>query len=168
MLTPAYVDSLAAVYPSTSAASYLAALGLKVGQLYQVPNTSKVGMFVQAYASASESLKVGAMCYLQNHNPNAPVVDETQAATSPLFGINDNAPAAVPAGSYFFLTVNGPCQVLSSDGDAADTYEVPSATAGTGANASAYSVHQANKCLLLVANSSGAAALRAAWLFGGI
>ena len=163
MLTSTQVDSISAVYETLPAG-----LGLQLGMVRQIPNTNKFCQLVQAYASASVSLSVGAMLYLENGNANSPVVDMTQSATSPLFAVNDNAAAAVPAGYYFWATISGPCTVTTSTGDATNTFEVPSATAGQGANASAYSVHQANRLLLLAANSSGAAANRAAILFGGL
>ena len=124
MLTPANFGLLSSVYTS------LTGTGLMPGQLQQVQNTPNVKMLVQADSSGG-TIAAGAACRFKSGYASSYIVGETAAAADYVEGVNDNAGAAIPAGSYFWLSVEGFAYPLVASGTSIGELLSSSGTAGT-------------------------------------
>jgi hypothetical protein len=158
MLTPANFGLLSSVYTS------LTGTGLMPGQLQQVQNSPNIKMLVQA--SSAGTIAASAACRFTSGYASTYLVSETGAAADYVEGVNDNAGAAIPAGSYFWLSVGGFVSVLAADGTAIGEILASSATAGTlgpSTTTTASPQVQAN-IVAQAANSSGNPAVTLAYL----
>jgi hypothetical protein len=153
MLTPVTVGRANDVY-----ASLPQALGLELGMVVQEPNTGDFRQLLQADPLAAAPLKVGGALKLTGDY----VVDMTAALGDIVYAVSDLAGVVIPAGSYFWATIQGNMNPLVADGVSADELLVASAVAGVLDTFDLTpAVFQNNNLLCRAANISGVPAQRA-------
>ena len=146
-------------------AAQLAATGLLAGQVYEVPNSPTRRMLVRNNPSGSSILAGQAVMFTSGY-ANSFYVDAVTSGV-PALGVNDNATTlhtgdTILVGYYFWVTIKGFAYPNVKTGTSANTLVCPCATAG--ALDTRTTTNQSN-IMLLVANSTGSDAQKAAYIF---
>lgn len=136
-------------------AAALAAVGLKVGMIADVPNTAKKVMLVRNDASGATLAQYAAVKFKAG-SATSYVVTATAGVTDLMLGVNDNYAGTILVGEYFWATIKGHCTVLMAAAVGADVAVAPSATGATLDAAAAGTVSNLN-CQSTAASGAGGA-----------
>jgi len=129
--------------------------GMSTGQKVILPN-GKECTLVQNSSGGSTIAKNAAL--VLSLASGALTVNATSAANTIATGVNDNANATIPAGSYFFMTERGLMYPLVAASVAAGAIVNPSGTSGTLAASTGTAAQQTNIQLLAASGTGGATA----------